>query len=347
MEKAKKLPSGAWRIRVLDYIDDSGKRHYKSFSGNDKNEVAREAANFAADRDNITTRGVVTVKMAIRKYIDMKSNVISASTVRGYENMLNIRFKDIENIPIDKLKNKDVQLWISKVSKDISPKSMKNAYSLLYTAIKMFIPTKVFTVTLPQKNKPDLHVPSDTEVTALLDYVKDTELEIAILLGAFGTMRRGEICALMDEDIKGNIITVRRCMVRKYGGGWTEKQPKTYSSYREIEMPDFVIDKIQNIEGRIIKATPDQITNRFTRAIEYSKSPKFRFHDLRHYSASIMHAIGVPDQYIMQRGGWSSDNVMKSVYRNSIDEQTRKYTDVINGHFEKIGHEIGHEDDTH
>ena len=29
--------------------------------------------------------------------------------------------------------------------------------------------------------------------------------------------------------------------------------------------------------------------------------------------------IGVPDQYIMQRGGWSSDNVMKSVYRNVID----------------------------
>ena len=52
---------------------------------------------------------------------------------------------------------------------------------------------------------------------------------------------------------------------------------------------------------------------------EKEDGPKFRFHDLRHYCASIMHAIGIPDQYIMSRGGWSSDNVMKAVYRNVID----------------------------
>lgn len=59
---------------------------------------------------------------------------------------------------------------------------------------------------------------------------------------------------------------------------------------------------IDGIDGRLIKATPDQITHRFLRAIKSSGLPPFRFHDLRHYAASIMHAIGVPDQYIMQRG---------------------------------------------
>ncbi|PKB52272.1 hypothetical protein CRH03_25625 [Clostridium sp. HMb25] len=52
------------------------------------------------------------------------------------------------------------------------------------------------------------------------------------------------------------------------------------------------------IEGRIIKATPEQITSRFRRAVKFSGVTPFRFHDLRHYAASIMHAIGVPDQYI-------------------------------------------------
>lgn len=41
--------------------------------------------------------------------------------------------------------------------------------------------------------------------------------------------------------------------------------------------------------------------------------PHFRFHDLRYYSASIMHAIGVPDVYIMERGGWSSDKTLKKI----------------------------------
>ena len=61
--------------------------------------------------------------------------------------------------------------------------------------------------------------------------------------------------------------------------------------------------------------------------------PSFRFHDLRHYSASIMHAIGVPDVYIMERGGWKSDHVMKRIYRNSIDDEKRRQTKLINGYF--------------
>ena len=85
-----------------------------------------------------------------------------------------------------------------------------------------------------------------------------------------------------------------------------------------------------------MKATPDQITHRFERAIKSTGLPKFRFHDLRHYAASIMHAIGVPDQYILQRGGWATDNVMKTVYRDVIDLETVRQTKKINRHFIKV-----------
>ena len=49
-----------------------------------------------------------------------------------------------------------------------------------------------------------------------------------------------------------------------------------------------------------------------------------------------MHAIGVPDQYIMQRGGWATDGVMKKVYRDTIDEQTIKMNQKINQHFSEF-----------
>ncbi|MDY4923586.1 site-specific integrase, partial [Frisingicoccus sp.] len=211
------------------------------------------------------------------------------------------------------------------------------------STIDVFAPEFILKTTLPAKKKPELYTPSDDDIKKLLQHIAGTELEIAVLLAAFGPMRRGEICALTSDDIHGNIVEVNKSMVLGPDGQWSVKQPKTYGSYRSIQYPDFVIKRMKGIEGRIIKATPNQISNRFKRAVIYSRLPHFRFHDLRHYAASIMHAIGVPDQYILQRGGWSSDNVMKTVYRNVIDLESTKQNKKILKHFEKMQHEMQHE----
>ena len=39
---------------------------------------------------------------------------------------------------------------------------------------------------------------------------------------------------------------------------------------------------------------------------------------------------------ILKRGGWISDNVMKSVYRNAIDSETVKQNKKINDHFKAL-----------
>lgn len=263
--------------------------------------------------------------------------------MRAYESVFKTYFNYFDNITISKIDSQTVQIWVADLAKKHSPKTVKNAYGILSSAIEMFCPDLRIAITLPAKIKPDLYIPSDSEVSALLDHIKGKELEIAVLLASFGPMRRGEICALNSSDIHGNIVSVNKSMVQMPDKSWTYKQPKTYSSYRNIEFPEFVIEKMLGIDGQIIKATPDQITNRFKRAIKYAGLPHFRFHDLRHYSASIMHAIGVPDQYIMKRGGWSSDATLKSVYRNTIDEQTQKFNTHILHHFETMQHDIQHD----
>ena len=69
---------------------------------------------------------------------------------------------------------------------------------------------------------------------------------------------------------------------------------------------------------------------------------RFRFHDLRHYSASIRHALNIPDAYIMQEGGWSSDSTLKSVYRHALDDEQDKMADIAIKYFDAISHEISH-----
>lgn len=359
MAKAKKLPSGSWRCLVYDHsepvLDASGapvldkdgqpkqRRIYESFTADSRKEAEYLAAEFARDKDQKKRPDKITVQEAVRQYIDTKKAVLSPSTIRGYEGLYKNHFGFFQDISLRDLRPETVQVWVGMLTPNHSPKTVQNAHGLLSAALDMFLPDFRIRTTLPQRKKPELYVPSDKDIQRLLEHIKGRELEIAVLLAAFGPLRRGEICALESTDISGNIVTVNKSMVQTPERTWAIKPPKTYGSYRSVVLPDFVIIRMAGIEGRIVKATPMQITNRFSRAIHFAGLPHFRFHDLRHYSASIMHAIGVPDQYIMQRGGWSSDNVLKSVYRNTIDDQTQKFNNNINTHFAKLmQHEMQH-----
>lgn len=340
MAKAKKLPSGRWRTQVFDYIDDSGKKHYRSFTADSKKESEYQAAQYALHRENTPVISNITVSQCIERYIDSKRAVLSLGTIREYKTSLRNHFSDIGNIQITKVDNTILQVWISNLSQKLSPKSVRNIWGLLKSSLEMFRPEFIPKVALPAKKKPTLYTPSDEDVRRLLEHVAGKELEIAILLAAFGPMRRGEICALESSDIHGNIITVSKSMIMDENKEWVIKQPKTYNSYRDIEMPDFVIEKLRGKEGRIIQGTPDMITHRFQRAVKYAHLENaFRFHDLRHYSVSIMHAIGVPDEYIMKRGGWSTSYIMNSIYRDTIAPEEKRQTEKILKHFEGISYD--------
>lgn len=337
MAKKKKntLPSGNIRIQVYDYTDVDGKKHYKSFTAPTRQEAKYLAAQWKAGKaEKKPTR--ITLYEAVTRYIEAKEGVLSPSTIRGYMRMQECRMKDVGRIWLDELNSTDVQIWISNVSKELSPKYVRNLYGLLSAAIEMFAPDLRLKVTLPEKKRPELYCPSDEDVKVLLKQVEGTDLEIAILLAAFGPLRRGEICALEASDISENKVSITKSMVMGADHQWHIKQPKTYGSYRTIEFPDFVINKLKGRTGRIVKCSPNAITSKFEKAVKKAGLPHFRFHDLRHYAASIMHAIGVPDQYILERGGWSSDNIMKTVYRNTIDNETVRQTKKINDHFQKI-----------
>ncbi|MCD8208486.1 MAG: site-specific integrase [Bacteroidales bacterium] len=332
MKKTKnRLPSGSYRVQVFDYKDDDGKKHYKSFTAPTRAEAEFNALQWKNAHPN-HEKPSMSLSEVVARYIELKRGVLSPATVRGYESIQRNRLSPIGDISIDDLTQSDVQEWVSRLAREYSPKYIRNCYGLVSATLEMFCPENRMKVTLPAKQRPELYCPSDADIRTLLDEIHGTELEIAVLLAAFGPLRRGEICALTSDDIHGNTISVSKSMVRG-DDGWHVKQPKTYGSYREVEFPDFVIQRLQGIEGRLIHINPEQISDQFHRALAKTDLPHFRFHDLRHYCASILHAIGVPDQYIMQRGGWISDNVMKTVYRNAIDTETQKQTQKINDYF--------------
>lgn len=331
--KAKKLPSGRWRCQVYLGENEDGKKIRKSVTADTKKEAEYLAHQMINESE--TEYKDCTVKQAVSDYIKNRDAVLSPSTLVGYDQLRRNAYRTIENVKLSKITAEQIQTLINEYATTHSSKSTRNAYHLLKSAIKAVRPGMVISVKLPAKQVLEYHVPNDETVAEMLNQC-DGYLRIAILLASIGTLRRGEICALEYSDIDDNIIHVHRAAVEDESGNVHYRTiPKTASSDRYIEFPRKVIEEIGTGDGLIVPIKPRTLSSRWNR-LKKKMALDCRFHDLRHYAASIMHAIGVPDQYIMERGGWASDTVLKSVYRNVLDDKKKEFSDKSNEHFEHL-----------
>lgn len=78
---------------------------------------------------------------------------------------------------------------------------------------------------LPKQVRTQLYIPSDDDVKKPINLAAGTDLELPILLAAFGSMRRGEICALNTDNINGNVVHVCKNMVLSPDNTWVIKSP--------------------------------------------------------------------------------------------------------------------------
>ncbi len=53
-------------------------------------------------------------------------------------------------------------------------------------------------------------------------------------------------------------------------------------------------------------------------------------------TASIMLMLGVPDKYAMERGGWSTDSILKSVYQQTFTSERKRVDSVIDDYFNGV-----------
>lgn len=338
MATAKKLPSGNYRCRIYAG-EKEGKKIYKSFTAATKKEAEFLATQFLIENENNKkkTKNEMTFEEALAKYITQKEAVLSPSTIRGYKSIernFKKKFPRFFKMKICDISQEDIQNVISDLSKKVGSKTVRNYHGIISSVLGREM---VLKTTMPQRKIPEYHIPTDDEIKTLLKIIENTELEIPVLLGAFGMMRRSEICALSIDDInfKTNTIHVKQSMVMGEDKKWHIKVPKNTSSDRYVHVPDFVTNKIKE-KGYVTSYKPGSITDTLHEIIVKHNLPSFRFHDLRHYSASIRHALNIPDAYIMAEGGWKTDNVLKSVYRHALKDKADEMNHKVISHFNKL-----------
>lgn len=342
MAKAKKLPSGNWRVQVYSHTDADGKRHYESFTASTKKEAELMAAEFGVNRKR-EKEAALSFGKAFDLYIEVKTNVLSPSTIREMKRVRKRYFKELENVPLNEISDVMIQKTVNDLSASRAPKTVRNLYGYITAVFAMFTPTRKLVATLPQKIKPNIIVPTDDEIKAILRASEGKSIYLPVCLAAFGSLRRSEICALvMPNDLTEHGVIVRNSKVKSEDGYVVKNKTKTIDSTREATLPQFVIDELKKIDGPVVNSTPDRVYKNFIRILSKAGVRHMRFHDLRHYWTSAAIAAGMPDDYIMRNGGWSTMNVPRAVYSHIMRNKNKDFVSALNKNFEEMQHEIQH-----
>lgn len=319
--KIEKLPSGSYRIRKMY----KGVTYTVVFDSKPTQKEIMQS--LAAEMDKIqTSKQRMTFQTAAKHYNEAKKNVLSPSTIRGYCSVLRSISPKFKKMLLSDITAADVQKEVNAYAKDHSPKTVRNHHSYISAVLALYSPNTQLMTTLPKYAKEEEYIPVDNDIKAILQAVKGTKYEIPFWLGTFA-LRRSEICALSSEDIQDDKIIVRKAKVQDENDNWIIKNmTKTEDGMRSVTVPDFLLDLIRK-QGYAYKGYPNMLLKHLYKVQDELHIPRFTFHKLRHYYASMAHSIGIPDAYIMVSGGWKSDNVLKNVYRHALKDKQKEMED--------------------
>lgn len=349
MPKAKKLPSGNWRVQVYDYKDENGKEHYKSFTAPTKREAEFLATQYALDQTEERRKALqpqaLPFKQAAEDWIDSRRNVLSVSTTRMYDSMLKNAYGPILTKDINKITIQDVQRTINEYAGTHSAKSVRNAYGLLRSVIaahrKNFVGQHFDEINLPAAEDRDVVIPEDSHVTPMIQHLRSLEekddMLFVVLMAATLGLRRSEICALTQEDFVDGTVRINKALVLSYDNKtYVVKGTKSKAGKRVLKVNPDVFQLVKSLgsdprTGRIITTTPARVTCRYSTLAKHFGVPG-SLHDLRHYYASILAALNTPVKYAMKRLGHSTPQVTEQVYQHTFTSFDEQFDQQIDAH---------------
>lgn len=338
---ATKLSSGRYRAQVF-VGTENGKRIYQSFIADTADEADYQALAYKLGKGKKTESK--TLREAVMAYIAGREGILSPATILAYRSYAD-HFGDYLDIPLSSVTPANLQSAVRDLSlrsnaaiagKKLSPKTVRNAFGLVNASLRQ---NGIYLngIVLPRKERIEYRTPFENDLARIFSAVKGTRIEVPVLLAAWCGLRRSEICGLKYTDIRDGVLHVDRALLC-IKGEKIIKNTKTASSQRKEYIPQEIINLIESQrDGEyIVKMSPNALGKAYERALKSHGLPPSRFHDLRHSFVSILIERGISPDYVQSMGGWATDRVMNSVYKQRSFDAMKRQSEEANEVFRGI-----------
>ncbi|MDE8735100.1 site-specific integrase [Eubacteriales bacterium DFI.9.88] len=377
-----------YRLQVCMGADLNGNtiRFTKTVHAANKKEVEKELAKFYLECEE--KRAIRNPNCTVAAFINIWWNeyvkvYTKRSTWRGYDTAINCHIRPkLGGIQLRKLTAMRIQKWVNElVADELSPKTVRNYYSVLRNLLGHAVKWDYLEknpcdkVTLPRRKKVEARYYTLEEVKRLiagLNVLSDEYLEykVAIYLGLFAGLRKGEILGINEEDVfidKLEIQILRSRMIAPEVGPY-EDTPKTESSCRIISIPKELMDMIELLlhkqserkafwgnKWRASKALlkgiqggplyPQNLQRWFTKFLEENQLRHIGLHGLRHTHTAILASMTDDLSQISRRLGHSELSTTLNIYTHLFEDHDKKLAESISEKFSQELNKGGKEDD--
>ena len=344
-----------------DTVTGKRNRHYKTVKCG-KRQAEGELRKMIAEIEGggICAPSAMKLEDWMQQWLNTYLPNIEETTRDGYQEKIDNYIKpNLGHLPLKALTPKVIQGWINGLmEKGLSPKTIRNAYNNLNASLKkavilQMIPRNPCEGTeLPKLQKYQSQVYNVATIQQALAAADSLSLYLMILLGATLGLRRGEMAALMWEDIDINKETVSIGKNRVHTKGKViEKAPKSKAGIRTFSVGHDVADALReakemyddlaeepgfrNLGYVVCKEDgepyhPDSITQKWERFVKKHKLPKICLHGLRHSNATALIAAGVSAKVVQHRLGHADVSITLNTYTHVLPEMDDDAANKLN-----------------
>ena len=306
----RKRKDGRWEWSVM--LD--GKRHYvygkTKQEARDKYEELKKQHAAGVDLGSAAQ----TVEVYLQRWVeDVIEPTLRPRTVEYYKGIIKRYINPaIGIVPLKDLNPQHVQRLINGLPKKLAPRSVRNIRAVLRRALNNALTWRLVTynaatgIAMPKVEKYRSRIPTPEEAAEFRKAIAGIRLEALYLIAMFLGLRRGEVLGLLKEniDVKTREIHITG-QVQLVQGKAVRTVTKTEASKRTLPIPDVLLPAVEKAlleqpDNPLLFPSeagtpilPRNLVRQFKELLTKAKLPDtIRFHDLRHFAATMLLANG-------------------------------------------------------